>query len=82
MNNPYYLKDSSGDYYNQYPEFQTWEEGKQAGIKEVVEWIMQPDNIVEVVGVCTKTYWLNDESLQPKLKEWGIEQEQHQRTIL
>ncbi len=30
LKNPYYLQDSSGAFYNKYPEFQIWEEGKQA----------------------------------------------------
>ena len=45
MNNPYFIVDKVGmdteTSYNKYPEFQAWEEGKQAGIKEVVEWIKE-----------------------------------------
>jgi hypothetical protein len=29
--NPYYLKDTNGYYYNQYPEFQIWEDAFAAG---------------------------------------------------
>ena len=61
MNNPYYLKDTQGDYYNQYPEFQVWEEGRLAGIKEVVEWINIHREDIDAV-----------DEWKAKLKEWGI----------
>jgi len=44
----------------------------KAGIKTVVEWIMQPENIIEIAGVCTKTHWINDKTLKAKIKEWDI----------
>ncbi len=34
MGNPYFLKDINGGYYNKYPEFQIWEDGRKAGIRE------------------------------------------------
>ena len=69
MNNPYYLKDTEGDYYNKYPEFQAWEEGKQAGIKEIVEWIEGNKGFYEGDDAFT----ILDFQWQSKLKEWGIE---------
>ena len=43
MNNPYFIVERVGmdtyTCYNKYPEFQAWEEGKQSGIKELLEWI-------------------------------------------
>ncbi len=59
--NPYYLRDSEGNYYNQYPEFQIWEAGRQAGIQEAVEWLNSL-----VVG----EKLLSGEPGQAKLKEW------------
>ncbi len=32
--NPFYLKDSDGGYYNKYPEFQIWEDGRKEGFIE------------------------------------------------
>ena len=31
--NPYYLQDSDGDHYNKYPEFQVYQDGKQAQLE-------------------------------------------------
>ncbi len=72
MNNPYYLKDTRGDYYNKYPEFQIWEEGRLAGIKEVVGEVEMAHGIELNDDKCnvltiTKTWW------QSKLRDWGIE---------
>lgn len=60
MSNPYHPKDLQGNHYNQ--EFQIWEEGRRAGIKEVVEYIekkhlMRPER---------EDIW------EAKLKEWLI----------
>ena len=64
--NPYYLRDTDGGYYNKYPEFEVYEEGRRAGIKTVVDWI-------ETKGTNTSdgtiySFW--NMTLQAKLKEW------------
>ncbi len=62
MNNPYYLKDTDGF---QYPEFQIWEEGRQVGIKEVVEWITHYNDDITLSEMRGLDCW------NEKLKEWG-----------
>uniref|UniRef100_A0A6M3JK63 Uncharacterized protein n=1 Tax=viral metagenome TaxID=1070528 RepID=A0A6M3JK63_9ZZZZ len=86
MNNPYFIVEKVGmdteASYNKYPEFQVWEEGKQAGINEVVEWGNGdcPHDIQELSqsGLCTYKRDMPEVRRecplcwQSKLKEWGI----------
>lgn len=68
--NPYYLKDTNGNYYNQYPEFQIWEEGKHSGILEVVEWVKA--NIHPHIMDGRAVLVIYDRDMASKLKDWGI----------
>ena len=85
MNNPYFIVERVGmdteTSYNKYPEFQAWEEGKQAGIKEVVEFI---NNLIIGIDGCRFEERLdgdkgcivldmNENQWQSKLKSWGID---------
>ena len=62
--NPYYLRDGEGNYYNQYPEFQIWEAGRQAGIKEVVDFVDTYKLYAGNISIPGKAW-------QAKPKEWG-----------
>lgn len=52
MKNPYFIVERVGmdteTSYNKYPEFQVWEEGKQATIKEMVEFIEKRRNTCQL----------------------------------
>ncbi len=50
--NPYYLKDTEDNYYNKYPEFQIWEDGKKAGIREVVKSLAMLERFLILVNLC------------------------------
>ena len=63
--NPYHLSDTDGGVYNQYPEFQIWEDGRKAGIREAVEWILSKQ--IQPVYEIKLDYMMTQ-----RLKEWGI----------
>jgi len=85
---PYYLKDTEGDYYNQYPEFQIWEEGRQAGQDDEARRCIERcalthqagrQEVVEWIAVHKfKTQYLEGdimvaaEDWLEQLKEWGL----------
>ncbi len=74
--NPYYLKDLDGGFYNKYPEFQVWEDGYKAGIKEAMAWGNDYCTGHSAIGYSGGNNRLRRECprcWQSKLKEWGIE---------
>ncbi len=71
--NPYYRKEIDGGFYNKYPEFQIWEDGKRAGIKEVVEWIKANNKREGSPPYCFSAVWFDYDKWQAFLKEWGVE---------
>jgi len=78
--NPYYLKDTDGGYYNKYPEFAIYEEGKQAGIELEIEHSAElcaryiDDARKEVVEWVKQYHGLDFEEAKTQLKKWGIKQ--------
>ncbi len=64
MTNPYYHRDTDGNYYNEYPAFQIWEDGRQEGIREVVEYLGVYEN---ELGFCE----ISNHIPYSKIKEWS-----------
>ena len=73
MNNPYFIVERVGEdtevSYNKYPEFQVWEEGKMAGMKEVAEWVNAHLHDSEDRSY---TYCFGGGTWRDKLRAWGI----------
>ncbi len=47
-------------------------EARKAGIKEVVEWILENSSVQQGQDECGRLSWFVEEELQAQLRKWGI----------